>query len=112
MREELGAPESGLARVVRAAFDLLGLISFFTADTGSEARAHAIREGTAAREAAGEVHTDMQRGFVRAEVVAWDDLVEAGGYAAARERALLRTEGRDYVVRDGDVVHIRFTPPA
>ena len=54
----------------------------------------------------------MQRGFVRAEVVAWDDLVEAGGYAAARERALLRTEGRDYVVRDGDVVHIKFTPPS
>ena len=112
MREELGAPESGLTRVVRAAFDLLGLISFFTADPGAEARAHAIREGTTARVAAGEVHTDMQRGFVRAEVVAWADLVEAGGYAAARERALLRTEGRDYVVRDGDVVHIRFTPPS
>src|SRR5205807_8079345 len=98
MREELGAPESGVARVVRAAFELLGLISFFTADMESEARAHAIRAGTTARSAAGEVHTDMERGFVRAEVVAWEDLVAAGGYAAARERAVLRTEGRDYVV--------------
>ncbi|MBV9214398.1 MAG: redox-regulated ATPase YchF [Actinobacteria bacterium] len=111
MRAELGVPESGLSRVVRAAFELLGLISFFTADTGAEARAHAIREGTAVRDAAGEIHTDMQRGFVRAEVVAWSDLVDTGGYAAARERALLRTEGRDYAVRDGDVVHVRFTPP-
>jgi ribosome-binding ATPase YchF (GTP1/OBG family) len=109
MRAELGAEESGLARLVRAAFELLDLITFFTADAGSEARAHAVARGTTAWEAAGKVHTDMQRGFVRAEVVAWDELVAAGGYAGARERAALRLEGREYVVRDGDVVTIRFT---
>jgi ribosome-binding ATPase YchF (GTP1/OBG family) len=110
MREELGAPESGLARVIRAAFELLHLISFFTADAGKEARAHAIPRGATAWDAAGQVHTDMQRGFVRAEVVAWDQLVDAGGYAAARERGTLRLEGRDYVMRDGDVITVKFTP--
>jgi GTP-binding protein YchF len=109
MREELGVSESGLAVVVREAFALLELISFFTAHTGGEARARAIRGGTRARRAAGVVHTDMERGFVAAEVTPWEDLVEAGGYAAARERALTRVEGRDYVVRDGDVVTFRFT---
>jgi ribosome-binding ATPase YchF (GTP1/OBG family) len=109
MREELGAPESGLERVVHAAFTLLDLISFFTADAGKDARAHAIRRGATAWDAAGQVHTDMQRGFVRAEVIAWDELVAAGGHAAARDRGTLRVEGRDYVVRDGDVVHVRFT---
>ena len=110
MRAELGAGESGLARLVRAAFELLELISFFTAMQGREARAHAVRRGTTAWEAAGRIHSDMQRGFVRAEVVAWDDLVAAGGYAGARERATLRLEGRGYEVRDGDVVVVRFTP--
>ena len=95
--------------VVREAFELLRLLSFFTANRGSEARAHAVPRGTTAWEAAGEVHTDMQRGFVRAEVIAWDALVEAGGYGPARDRALLRLEGRDYEVADGDVVTIRFT---
>jgi ribosome-binding ATPase len=109
MREELGVSESGLAAVVREAFALLELISFFTAHTGGEARARAIRRGTRARQAAGVVHTDMERGFVAAEVTPWEDLVEAGGYAASRERALTRVEGRDYVVRDGDVVTFRFT---
>jgi len=110
MRAELGLRESGLARLIRAAFELLELISFFTADEGREARAHAVERGTTAWEGAGKVHTDMQRGFVRAEVVAWDELVAAGGYAGARERAALRLEGRDYVLRDGDVVTVRFTP--
>jgi GTP-binding protein YchF len=110
MREELGAGESGLDRVIRASFDLLDLISFFTAGEGKEARAHAIERGTTAWGAAGKVHTDMQRGFVRAEVVAWDELVGAGGYAGARERGTLRLEGRDYVMRDGDVVTVKFTP--
>jgi ribosome-binding ATPase len=108
MRGELGATESGLATVVREAFALLDLISFFTADRGTEARARAIRRGTPAGRAAGVVHTDMERGFVAAEVTPWADLVEAGGYAPARERALIRTEGRDYVVQDGDVVVFRF----
>jgi hypothetical protein len=110
MREELGASESGLAAVVREAFVLLDLISFFTAHQGAEARARAIRRGTRARQAAGVVHTDMERGFVAAEVTPWADLVEVGGYPQARERALTRVEGRDYVVQDGDVVTFRFTP--
>jgi ribosome-binding ATPase len=110
MREELGAPESGLARLIRAAFELLELISFFTAGEGKEARAHAVERGTTAWGAAGKIHTDIQRGFVRAEVIAWDELVAAGGYAATRERAALRLEGRDYELRDGDVMTVRFTP--
>jgi GTP-binding protein YchF len=110
MREELGAGESGLARVITAAFELLGLISFFTAGEGKEARAHAIPGGTTAWGAAGKVHTDIQRGFVRAEVVPWNELVAAGGYAGARDRGTLRLEGRDYVMRDGDVITVKFTP--
>jgi ribosome-binding ATPase len=111
MRGELGVEESGLATVIREAFALLHLISFFTAGQGTEARARAIERGTRARQAAGEVHTDMERGFVAAEVTFWEDLVRAGGYAPAREQALSRLEGRDYEVRDGDVVTFRFTPP-
>ena len=110
MREELGVPEAGLQVVVREAFALLDLISFFTAGEGKEARAHAIERGTTAWGAAGEIHSDIQRGFVRAEVVAWDELVAAGGYAGARERGTLRLEGRDYAVRDGDVITVKFTP--
>jgi GTP-binding protein YchF len=109
MREDLGIGESGLARVVTEAFALLDLITFFTAHQGAEARARAVRRGTRARRAAGAVHTDMERGFAAAEVVPWNDLVEAGGYAPARERALLRVEGRDYEVRDGDVVNFKFS---
>jgi GTP-binding protein YchF len=110
MREELGVEESGLATVIRESFELLHLISFFTAGQGKEARARAITRGTRARQAAGAVHTDMERGFVAAEVVFWSDLVEAGGYNAAREQAKLRVEGRDYEMRDGDVTTFRFTP--
>ena len=110
MREELGSSEPGLQRVVRASFGLLDRIVFFTAHEGAEARAHAVHRGTTSWEAAGEVHSDMQRGFVRAEVIAWDALVDARGYAAARERGVLRVEGRDYLVRDGDVLTIKFTP--
>jgi GTP-binding protein YchF len=110
MREELGMPEGGLGLIVREAFSLLDLIQFFTADEGREARAHAVARGSTAWQAAGEVHTDMQRGFVRAEVVAWDALVDAGGYSGARERGTLRLEGREYNVQDGDVVTVKFTP--
>ena len=110
MRDEMDAGESGLATVVREAWELLELISFFTAGEGKEGRAWAIERGTPARRAAGKVHTDIERGFVAAEVVPWNELVDAGGYAAARERAKLRVEGRDYVVRDGDVITVRFTP--
>jgi ribosome-binding ATPase len=108
LRSGLGVPESGLARVIRAAFELLGLVSFFTAGEDKEAMAHALRQGSSAWEAAGKVHSDIQARFVRAEVIAWSDLVEAGGYAQGRDRGLLRTEGRDYLVADGDVITIRF----
>jgi ribosome-binding ATPase len=107
MRHELGIERSGLERLIRAAFELLDLITFFTADTGKEAMARTLPRGGTAYEAAGRVHTDIQRAFVRAEVIPWDELVDAGGYAAARDRGTLRIEGRDYVVQDGDVVHIR-----
>jgi ribosome-binding ATPase YchF (GTP1/OBG family) len=110
MREDLGASESGLGRVIHGAFQLLDLISFFTAGAGKEARAHAVPRGTTAWEAAGKVHSDIQRGFIRAEVVPWDALVDAGGYAGARDRGTLRLEGRDYAVADGDVITIRFSP--
>ncbi len=107
MRNELGIERSGLQRLIRAAFDLLDLISFFTADTDKEAVAHTLPRGGTAYDAAGRVHGDIQKAFIRAEVVGWDELVDAGTYAAARERGTLRIEGRDYVVRDGDVIHIR-----
>jgi GTP-binding protein YchF len=107
LRSELGLSESGLERLVRAAYDLLDLVTFFTAHRGAEARARALRRGLTAWDAAGRVHTEIQAGFVRAEVIGWRELVAAGGYGPARERGLIRSEGRDYVVRDGDVVTIR-----
>jgi ribosome-binding ATPase len=110
MRQELGVSESGLDTVIREAFSLLDLIQFFTAGQDKEGRAWAIPRGTRARAAAGSIHTDMERGFVAAEVTPWEALVDAGGYAAARERALTRVEGRDYVMQDGDVATFRFTP--
>jgi ribosome-binding ATPase YchF (GTP1/OBG family) len=110
MRADLGVAESGLATVVREAWKLLGLISFFTAGEGKEGRAWAIRQGTSARNAAGKIHTDIEKGFVAAEVIGWRDLVELGGYAAARDQGKLRVEGRDYAVQDGDVMTVRFTP--
>lgn len=110
MREELGLSESGLQRVVSGAFALLHLIAFFTAGEGKPAQSWHLREGLTAWHAAGEIHSDIQKGFVRAEVIGWKDLVDAGGYAGARERGLLRLEGRDYVMCDGDVITVKFTP--
>jgi len=107
MRVELGLVESGLERLVRAAYELLDLVTFFTAHRGSEARTRALRRGLTAWDAAGLVHSDIQAGFVRAEVIGWRELADAGGYAEARELGLIRTEGRDYVVQDGDVITIR-----
>ncbi len=107
MRAELGLSASALERLIAAAYALLGLVTFFTAHEGSEARARSLPRGGTAWDAAGKVHTDIQARFARAEVIPWGDLVETGGYAAARDRALLRTEGRDYVVEDGDVITIR-----
>jgi ribosome-binding ATPase len=110
MRADLGVAESGLQRVVRGAYDLLHLLAFFTAGEGRPAQSWHIRHGATAWQAAGEIHSDIQRGFVRAEVIAWDALVDAGGYAGARERGTLRLEGRDYAMRDGDVITVKFTP--
>ena len=110
MRAELGVSESGLQRVVAAAFSLLELIAFFTAGEGKPAQSWHMRDGLTAWHAAGEIHSDIQRGFVRAEVIGWRELVDAGGYAGARERGTLRLEGRDYAMRDGDVITVKFTP--
>jgi ribosome-binding ATPase len=110
MREELGVSESGLNRVVQGAFGLLDLIAFFTAGEAKPAQSWHLRNGLSAWHAAGEIHSDIQRGFVRAEVINWEALVDAGGYAGARERGVLRLEGRDYVMADGDVITVKFTP--
>jgi GTP-binding protein YchF len=110
MREDLGVSESGLQRVVRGAFSLLDLIAFFTAGEAKPAQSWHLRRGLTAWHAAGAIHSDIQRGFVRAEVIGWDALVDAGGYARARDRGTLRLEGRDYGMRDGDVITVKFTP--
>jgi len=110
MREELGVSESGLQRVVREAFALLELIAFFTAGEATIAQSWHLRRGLTAWHAAGQIHTDIQKGFVRAEVIGWRELVDAGGYAGARDRGTLRLEGRDYVMSDGDVITVKFTP--
>ncbi|HKE79573.1 MAG TPA: redox-regulated ATPase YchF [Solirubrobacteraceae bacterium] len=110
MRDDLGIEQSGLRRVVDGAFALLHLIAFFTAGEDKPAQSWHLRNGLTAWNAAGEIHSDIQRGFVRAEVVGWQELVDAGGYAGARDRGVLRLEGRDYVMRDGDVITVKFTP--
>ncbi|HEX4033106.1 MAG TPA: redox-regulated ATPase YchF [Solirubrobacteraceae bacterium] len=110
MREDLGVGEAGLARVVRGAFELLDLIAFFTVGEAKPAQSWHLAQGRTAWHAAGEIHSDIQRGFVRAEVIGWEELLAAGGWAGARERGVLRLEGRDYVMRDGDVITVRFTP--
>ena len=105
--EDLGETESGLDRLIKAAFDLLGLQTFLTAGP-DECRAWTIVKGTTAPKAAGKIHTDFERGFIRAEIVNYDDLVAAGSVAAAREKGQVRVEGKDYVMQDGDVVNFRF----
>lgn len=105
--EELGLEEPGLNRLIRAGYRLLDLISYFTAGE-KEVRAWTIRNGTKAPQAAGEIHSDFERGFIRAETLAWEDFVEAGSVKAAREKGLVRSEGKDYVVQDGDIMLFRF----
>ncbi len=105
--EDLGQAEPGLHRVIRSSYELLGLLSFLTAGE-DECRAWTIRRGTKAPVAAGTIHSDIERGFIRAEVVAFSDLVAAGSTAACRERGTLRLEGREYEVKDGDVINFRF----
>ena len=110
MRADLGVSASSLERVVGGAFDLLHLIAFFTAGEAKPAQSWHLRRGLTAWHAAGSIHSDIQRGFVRAEVIGWQALVDAGGYAGARDRGTLRLEGRDYVMQDGDVITVKFTP--
>lgn len=107
MRESYGVEGSGLARLVRAAYDLLELITFFTAGEGKEAVARPLHRGATALEAAGTIHTEIMEAFVKAEAIGWKELVDCGGYVAARDKGQLRIEGRDYTVQDGDVITIK-----
>ena len=104
------AAETPLERVVQEAFALLELLVFFTAGEAKPAQSWHLKRGLSVWHAAGQIHTDIQKGFVRAEVIGWRELVEAGGYAGARDRGTLRLEGRDYAMADGDVITVKFTP--
>lgn len=105
--EDLGVSESGLDKLIKASYSLLGLINFFTAGE-MEARAWTIVDGTKAPQAAGKIHSDIEKGFIRAEIVAYDDLIACGSQNAAKEKGLVRLEGKDYVMKDGDVTYFRF----
>ncbi len=105
--EDLGLEESGLNRIIREGYSLLGLISYLTAGK-QEVRAWTITRGTKAPQAAGKIHTDFEKGFIRAEVVSYDDLMACGSMAAAKEKGLVRLEGKEYVMQDGDIVLFRF----
>ena len=105
--DDLGLEESGLEKLIKASYSLLGLISYLTAGQ-QETRAWTIKKGTKAPQAAGKIHTDFERGFIRAEIVSYDNLVECGTFNAAKEKGLVRSEGKEYVVQDGDVVLFRF----
>ena len=110
-RAELGLDSPGLDRLIHAGYRLLNLITFITATGTNVVRAWTLERGQTAYDAAGKIHTDMQRGFIRAEVIAHPDLMSVGSFHVARERGLLRLEGREYVVQDGDIIHFRFSPP-
>ena len=105
--EELGIEESGLDQLIKASYSLLGLATYFTAGV-QEVRAWTFRKGMKAPQCAGVIHSDFERGFIRAETVAYDDLVEAGSMAAAKEAGKVRLEGKEYIVQDGDVMLFRF----
>ena len=105
--EDLGLKESGLEKLIKASYSLLGLLSYLTAGE-KETRAWTIKKGTKAPQAAGKIHSDFERGFIRAEVVNYQNLLDCGSYAAAKEKGLVGLEGKDYVVKDGDVILFRF----
>ena len=107
MLEALGLKESGLDKVIKASYDLLGLMSFLTAGE-PEVRAWTIKKGTKAPQAAGKIHSDIERGFIRAEIVSYDDLIREGNMNAAKEKGLVRSEGKDYIMQEGDIVLFRF----
>ena len=106
-KEELGVSESGLDRLIKSSYALLGLISFLTAGS-DECRAWTIKRGTTAPQAAGKIHTDFERGFIRAEVIAFEDMKACGTMAAAKAKGLVRSEGKEYVMKDGDIVNFLF----
>ena len=107
MLEALGLEQSGLDKVIKASYDLLGLMSFLTAGE-PEVRAWTIKKGTKAPQAAGKIHSDIERGFIRAEIVSYDDLIKEGSMVAAKEKGLVRSEGKDYIMQEGDIVLFRF----
>ena len=107
MLEALGIKESGLDKVIRASYDLLGLMSFLTAGK-KETRAWTIKKGTKAPQAAGKIHSDFERGFIKAEIVSYDDLIKNGSYQKTKELGLVRMEGKDYIMQDGDIVDFKF----
>ena len=107
MLEMYGLEESGLDKVIKKSYDLLGLMSFLTAGE-PEVRAWTIKKGTKAPEAAGKIHSDIERGFIKAEVVSYDDLMSAGSMVSAKEKGLVRSEGKDYIMKDGDIVLFKF----
>ena len=104
---DLGEDEPGVNHLIRAAYSMLGLINFFTVGP-DECRAWTVRAGTKAPKAAGKIHSDFERGFIRAEIVSYNDLMRYGSYANVREKGLLRVEGKDYIIQDGDVAYFRF----
>ena len=105
--EDLGINEPAMHKLCRISYDALGLVSFFTVGK-DEVKAWTLKKGTNAQQAAGKIHTDFEKGFIRAEVVAYDDLVNLGSWNAAKEKGVLRSEGKEYVVKDGDCIHFRF----
>ena len=105
--EDLGLSESGLEKLIRASYSLLGLLSYLTAGE-QEVKAWTITKGTKAPQAAGKIHSDFERGFIRAEIVSYDDLMACGTYTNAKEKGLVRLEGKEYVVQDGDIILFRF----
>ena len=107
LNQQFGIKESGLDRTIKASYELLGLVSFFTIASG-EIRVWPIQNGTSAVKAAGKIHSDMERGFIRAEVIGYNDLMKCADITEARKRGLLRLEGKDYTVRDGDVITFLF----
>ena len=107
MLEALGLQESGLDKVIKKSYDLLGLMSFLTAGE-PEVRAWTIKKGTKAPQAAGKIHSDIERGFIKAEIVSYDDLIREGSMNAAKEKGLVRSEGKEYIMQDGDIVLFKF----
>ncbi|GAF95689.1 unnamed protein product, partial [marine sediment metagenome] len=107
-RQDMGLTDPGVQRVLQQTFDLMGLITFYTV-VGDECRAWTVPRGTPAQQAAGKIHSDMEKGFIRAEAIGWEEILGCGSLAEARKRGTLRTEGKGYVVQDGDVLHILFS---